>query len=81
MAHSYALKGRSEFIEAENAVDALQTLLTPITYGPMTIEEWMEKSRQSHPHISTDSSEAFLEGMIKNGYADRFRKWIYCRWR
>lgn len=64
----YRLKGNEKKVEAHGAAEALEKLRLLITYGPVSTQDWMEKSQKTHPHIRTDSPEVFLAGLIEHGY-------------
>lgn len=64
----YSLRNDGRTIAAETAFEILDRLRTHIEYGPSSVQDWMNKTRQSHPHINTDNEDAFLAGLIQHGY-------------
>ncbi len=64
----YSLRGGTKQVKAETAREALDKLRKLISYGPKSIEDWMEKTEVSHPYIDTTSEDAFLVSLINYGY-------------
>ena len=64
----FYLKNSTESVEANTAFDALNKLRVLIKFGPKSVDDWIESTRNTHPQLNTESHEAFLESLIEHGY-------------
>lgn len=64
----FYLKNNAQGVEANTAFDALDKLRTLIKFGPESVDDWIKKSKKTHPQLDTKSHEAFLESLIEHGY-------------